>query len=152
MEQKLYEKNRFDIGGDPAIAPQNLAAGTTTSGWFGMYAYDKIMAICLGGAANDANATIDISINQAMDNAGTGSKAVTGKAITQVTAGAGFATRTDLWLIHLEVAQLDVNAGFGFIQISVTVSAGDTWYFGAVLQREEREYMPVPYAATEIVG
>lgn len=152
MEQKLYEKNRFDIGGVAALKPQILAAGVTTTGWFGIAAYDKLMAIILGGVANDADATLDVSINQATDNAGTGSKAVPNKAITQVTAGAGFATRSDLWQIHLEVAQLDVNAGFGFIQISFTVSAQDTWYVAAVLQREEREYMPVPYAATEIVG
>ena len=157
MERKLYEANRFDIAGEPAITPRNAAAGTTSSGWFGMTMYDRAEFILIGGAANDAGATIDAVVRQATSNAGAGAKALITQglvtvAITQVTAGAGFATRSDLWILHVCVEEMDINAGFSHLQLQVTVSTADTWYIGALCHRETREYEAVPYAATEIVN
>jgi len=153
MERKLYEQNRFDTDSIAClIEPQILAAGTTSSIWLGVHSYDRLMFIIQGGAANDATATLDALVRQATSAAGAGAKVITGKAITQVTAGAGFATLNDLWYIHVEPLELDVNGGFSHVQLQVIVSQDDTWYISAVCQRETREYEIVPTTnVTEIV-
>jgi hypothetical protein len=157
VERKLYEANRFDIAGEPALTPRNAAAGTTSTGWFGMTQYDRAEFLLIGGVANDAAATLDAAVWQATSAAGANAKAlVTPKgvtvAITQVTAGAGFATRSDFWILHVMVDEMDVNNGFSHLQLRVTVSAQDTWYIGALCHRETRDWEDVPYAATEIVN
>lgn len=158
MECKLYEKNRFDIGGEPALPPQAATAGTYTSGWFGMENYSSAEFILLGGVANDADAVLNAYVQQATSNAGANAKLLTygvsGQpvAITAVTAGAGFATRSDLWIMHFRDADLDVNNGFGWVRIGVGISAGDTWYIAAVLHRETRDWDPVPALTTQTIG
>ena len=157
MERKLYEGHRFDIGGEPVITPRNAAAGTTSSGWLGMTMYDRAEFLLIGGVANDAAATLDAAVYQATSAAGANAKALVTQggvtvAITQVTAGAGFATRSDFWILHVMTEEMDINNGFSHLQLRVTVSAGDTWYIGALCHRETREYEQVPYAATEVVN
>jgi len=112
----------------------------------------------LGGAANDATATLDCVVHQCTQaaDAGGDAKIMAGKratkAIAQVTAGAGFATLNDVWLLEVRAEEMDVNNAFGFLLLSITVSAGDTWLLGAVALRDVRGYEPVPTTnVTEVV-
>jgi len=152
MERALYELNRFDNDITACyFEPQNMAAGANAGAWLGMANYDRAMFIILGGDCANIGDQLDASVNQATDNAGAGSKAVAGKAITTVTSVA--TNQDDLWFIHLDVSELDVDGGYAFIQLVITVSAGDTWYIGAVCQRESRVFEPVPRTnVTEVIN
>lgn len=143
-EEKLYELNRFDTDTFACLVkPQTLGAGVYGTIWLGLGAYDKVMFIIQGGVANDAAATLDALVNQATDNAGAGSKPIAGKAITQVVAGAGFATLNQLFYIHVDIEELDVDNGFAFAQLYLTVSTGDTWNIAVLCQRQHRVFEPV---------
>jgi hypothetical protein len=64
-------------------------------------------------------ATLDAKLQQATDASGTGAKDVTGKAITQLTqAGSGSAKQA---IINLRPEDLDVNNGYAYVRLSVTV-------------------------------
>lgn len=153
MERKLYELNRFDTDTQASlIEPQALAAGTTNSIWLGMANYNKAIFVIQGGAANDAAATLDVLVREAQDNVGGGAQAITGKAITQVVADVGFATLNDLWLIHVETPEMDVNNVYTHLQLQVIVSTDDTWEISAICMRQTRRYEPAPTTqVTELI-
>lgn len=149
MEMKLYEKLRCDIGGVALFEPQVRGAGASTSGWLGIAPYDKVMFVAIIGEANDAAATLNIQVMEATSGGGAGAQVL--KTATLITAGAGFATLDQLVLLHVEIPEMTVNTGYSHLALRFTVSALDTWMFAAICIREEREYEPVPGAATEIV-
>lgn len=145
MERKLYELNRLDTDTVPCLVePQVLAAGVTSTAWLGMLYYDRIMFLIAGGAANDAAATLDVQVNQATSNAGAGSKVIAGKAIATVTAGAGFATLDQLFLIHVDISELDVDGYYAYVNLDITVSTADTWTIAVLPLREHRVFEVVP--------
>ena len=154
MNRTLYEQNRLDTDAQACLVePQVLAAGATATGWLGVAGYDKFMFVIMGGAAAGATDTLDVQINQATSNAGANAKVVAGKAITQVVAGAGFATLNDIWYIHLDISELDVDNFFAFVNATITVSAQDTWAIAAFCLREHRVFEEVPTTnVTEIVN
>jgi hypothetical protein len=97
-----------------------------------------------------AAATVDADIRQAQDVAGTGAKAIAGKAITQLTQAGGDAN--SLVCIELQTEELDVDNGFEFIQFRVTIAVADCVY-GAELFGTISRYKPVPVTNwAEIVG
>jgi hypothetical protein len=64
-------------------------------------------------------ATLDAKLQQATDASGTGAKDVAGKAISQLTqAGSGSAKQA---IINLRPEDLDVNNGYAYVRLSVTV-------------------------------
>jgi len=149
-EDSLIERDRHD--GDAVacvLAPQILAAGVTTTPTVSMRGYDRCLFSILGGAANDANATLDVLVQQCTQaaDAGADDKNLAGlygsKAITQVTAGADFATLNQKWLIEVSTEEMDVDAGFDFLLLEITVSAADTWYIAVEAQRSGAAYEPV---------
>jgi hypothetical protein len=144
----LYEALKLDGDAEDVIlAPQTLAAGANDSAWISMAGFRSVLFIVQLGALNDAAATVDIVIEQATDNAGTGAKALAGrrgaKAATQIVAGAGFATGNRLVLLYVRAEEMDVNNGFAFLNCEVTVSAGDTCLAAVVAARGVAEYKPV---------
>jgi hypothetical protein len=151
VERKLYEQNRFDSDVTACyFEPQLVAGGAEPAGaWLGMANYDKAMFIIQGGNWTNIGDQLDAVVMQATDNAGAGSKVV-GKAITTYTS---LATNEDnIWFIHINVSELDVDNSFAFIQLVLTVSAGDSVYLSAVCQRQSRVFEPVPVTnVTEIV-
>jgi len=143
MERALYELNRFDNDITACyFEPQNMAAGANAGAWLGMANYDRAMFIIQGGDCKNIGDQLDAAVMQATDNAGGGVKAVAGKAITTRTSTA--TNQNDLWFIHVDVSELDVDGGYAFIQLVITVSATDTWYISVVCQRESRVFEPVP--------
>lgn len=153
----IYEAIRMD--GDLQacnVEPQTLAAGITTGEWVDMSGFRRALFAVLLGAANDANATIDIVIQQATDVLGTGAKALAGvrgaKAAATITAGAGFATRNELVLLEVRAEEMDVNNAFAFLAAIITVSGGDTWIVGVIPLRTVPAYSPVLLTnVTEVV-
>jgi len=94
---------------------------------------------------------LDAQVYQATSNAGAGAKVIAGKAITTYTS---LATDEDnLWYIHVDVSELDVDLYFAYIQLQITVSQGDSVYLAALCERESRVFEPVPVTnVTEIVN
>jgi len=94
-------------------------------------------------------ATVDLQVWQATDAAGTGAKVIAGKAITQLTQAGGDAGSTVI--IELRSEELDVNGGFAFIGMVLTVAGGDC-DIGVVALGGCSNYPPVSTTAwTEIV-
>ena len=150
VEDSLIERDRHD--GDAVacvLEPQTLAAGTATTPTICMRGYDRVLFIIQGGAANDANATLDAVVHQCTQaaDAGADAKVLAGlygsKAITQVTAGAGFATLNQKWLIEVSTEEMDVDANYDYLLVSYTVSTADTWLLAIDTERSGADYEPV---------
>jgi hypothetical protein len=62
---------------------------------------------------------LDAKLQQATDASGTGAKDVVGKAITQIVKATGDSKQA---LINLRPEELDVNNGFSYVRLSVTVA------------------------------
>jgi hypothetical protein len=148
----IYEALRLD--GDAVaclIAPQVLAAGAHNTPTIDMSGHRRAIFIVLGGAANDQAATLNIVMQQCTQaaDAGADAKILAGKrgtkAITQETSGAGFATLNDLWLLECRAEEMDVNNGFAFLRLVITVSAQDTWFCGVVAGRDVSGFKPVDH-------
>lgn len=95
----------------------SVAASTVTSAYVSMANFHQLAALIKTGVLG-ASATIDAKLRQATDAAGTGVKDITGKAITQIVKATGDNKQA---LIELHGAELDVNNGYSFVCLSVTV-------------------------------
>ena len=111
------------------INPSSQAAGAAVSGWVDMRDAKRLLALVAVGVFG-ASATVDAKLQQATDNAGTGAKDITGKAITQLVAAGGNNRQA---LINLADDELDAANGFRFVQLSITVGTAATLTAGAVL-------------------
>ena len=95
---------------DPGVA--------TTLNYRSMANHQRAIAILvLGGMAQGS--TVDLALMQATDTAGTGAKAIAGKAITQLTQAGG--DGNDICVIEVRTEELDVDGGFAFIGGVLTV-------------------------------
>jgi hypothetical protein len=112
------------------IDPDAYPAGTYVSDWVDMSKFGDIMAIVQAGDLG-ALATIDAKLEQATSNAGAGAKNITGKLITQLTK-AGVDDNKQV-VINLNDSQLDVNNGFVFARLSITVAVATSDAGGIVL-------------------
>jgi hypothetical protein len=65
-----------------------------------------------------ASATVDAKLQQATDSSGTGVKDITGKAITQILKASG---DNKVAMINVRDTDLDVNNGFTYVRLTVTV-------------------------------
>jgi hypothetical protein len=110
------------------INPISQAAGTAVSGWFSLANFQRALAEIDVGVFG-ASATVDAKVQQAQDNAGTGAKDITGKAITQLLAAGGNNRQA---FINLADTDLDITNGFGFVQLSITVGTAATLVGGSL--------------------
>ena len=152
----LYEVLRLDGDAEACVlAPQTLAAGVNDSAWVTMAGYRYCEFIVALGAFNDAAATVDIVVEQATDNVGTGAAALAGrrgaKAAVQILAGAGFATGNRIVRVNVRAEEMLVNAGYAFLNCELTVSGGDTVLASVVAARGVAEYKPVTLTNIEEV-
>jgi len=101
-----------------------LVAGTYDSPWVSLMNYHRAVAI-LHVLDMGAGATLDFSIRQATDTAGTGAKVIantagtTTHAITQLTQASGDADSD--CIIELRTAQLDVTNKFDCVSLRTVV-------------------------------
>lgn len=101
------------------IDPDVYTAATYTSGWVNMRDFGAILAIVQAGTLG-ASATLDAKLEQASDSGGTGAKDVTGKAITQLTQAGTDSDKQAL--INCRAEELDVDGGFSYVRLSMTVA------------------------------
>ena len=111
------------------LDPASQAAATVTTGWVDAGQYFALMAIIKAGVFG-ASATVDAKLQQATDSTGTGAKDVAGKAITQLLAAGGNNRQA---LINMKGADLDVEGGFRYVRLSVTVGAAATLIDAALI-------------------
>jgi hypothetical protein len=99
------------------IDPVSQATGTVTTGWISMADFTRLLVTLQTGVLG-ASATVDAKLQQAQDSSGTGAKDITGKAITQIVKASGDNKQA---LLTCGGAELDVNGGFSYVRLSVTV-------------------------------
>lgn len=100
-----------------AINPSSQAAGVATTGWVSVADYHSLLAVIATGALG-ASATVDAKLQQATSSAGAGAKDITGAAITQLVKANDDNVQAE---INLLPEQLDVENGYGYVQLQVTV-------------------------------
>lgn len=130
---KLNEKIAILASLDPA----SVAASTVVSTWVPLANFHSIAAIIQTGVLG-ASATIDAKLRQATDNAGTGAKDITGKAITQIVKATGDNKQVS---IEARGEDLDVSNGFGYVALSATVGTAAS-IFGALLVGANPRFAP----------
>ena len=99
------------------LSPQSVSAGTVVTSYVPMSNAQRLLAVLQTGVLG-ASATVDAKLVQATDSSGTGSKDITGKAITQIVKASGDNKQVE---IDLRSAELDSNNGFGYVALSITV-------------------------------
>lgn len=100
------------------IAPVSQGVGTATGAWVDASQYPQVAAVIQTGVLG-ASATVDAKIQQATDSSGTSAKDITGAAITQIVKGAS--SDGKVAQINLRTEALDINNGFNYIRMSITV-------------------------------
>jgi len=123
------------VGG--TIDPDATGASTVVSDYMSMADFQQALAVIMTGTLG-ASATVDAKLVQATDAAGTGSKDITGKAITQLVKASN---DDDQATIDCLAEELDVANGFDHVAISLTVGAA-TSDVGAVLLGLNPRYLP----------
>ena len=101
--------------------------GWISSAWVSMEAYHRGW-LYLNVGDISADTTIDLYLQQATTVGGLGGKAITGKSITQLTAG----DDDVICCIELQTEELDVTGGFDYVQVR-TVVAGAAVEYGYIL-------------------
>lgn len=132
MQGNLNPSVRVAIAG--FIPPQSAAVGALSSGWVDMRTFYSLLASLSVGVIGGGG-TVDVKIEQASDNAGTGVKAVTGLAATQLLKAGG-----DNRSVAINVRQedLDKNNGFRFVRLTVTVGVAATFVSGTLVGLDAR--------------
>ena len=113
-----------------AINPASQGVGSVSSGWVDMSKFEKLMAIVQAGAIG-ASATLDAKLEQATSSGGAGVKDITGKAITQLTKAGTDDNKQAI--VNLAAEELDVNNGFRYVRLTLTVGTAATLVGGLVL-------------------
>ena len=103
------------------IDPDVLTATTHTSDYADMGMFESALAEINIGTMG-ASATVDAKLVQATDSSGTGSKDITGKAITQMTQAGTDQSDTQAE-INLRAEELDLANGFSHVALVITVAA-----------------------------
>lgn len=117
------------------INPASQGAGSVSTGWVKAFEFSQLIALIQAGALG-TSATLDAKLEQASDSSGTGVKDVTGKSITQLTqAGTDSNKQT---VINLRPNELDVNNGFEYVRLTLTVATAASLVSGLLCGVEPR--------------
>ncbi len=110
------------------VDPVSEAAGTVTTGWVPFADFLKLLAVVQTGVMG-ASATVDAKLQQAQDSAGTGVKDIAGFAITQIVKATGDNKQA---FINIGGGALDVNGGFSYVRLSITVGVAASLVSGQI--------------------
>ena len=126
----------------------DLGPAATASAYVSFANYHRgILIINVGDMGQTA--TLDALLQQATTTAGAGVKAITGKAITQLTQAGG--DGNDLVAIEFRTEELDVANGFDCVRFVITTGVAAVEY-GAMLLGIVSRFDPVPTTNwTEII-
>lgn len=128
-----------------AINPSSQAAGTASTGWVSVADYHSLLAVIATGVLG-ASATIDAKFQQATDSSGTGAKDIAGTSITQLVKANDDNVQAE---INLLPEQLDVEGGYGYVRLQVTVGTAAS-LTGALLLGFVPRYAPPANAASVV--
>lgn len=134
--QNALPSERIAVVGN--IDPDANTAGTYTTGWVAAKNFHSFLAVIQAGDLG-TNATLDAKLQQATSVAGAGAKDITGKAIAQLTEAGTDSNKQAL--INLRTEALDVDNGFAFVRLSMTVATA-TSDAGAVLLGFDSRFGP----------
>lgn len=124
----------------------NWAIGVHQSAWFDMSIHHRLACVLKVGVIAAAG-TVNLILQEAQDNVGTGAAAIAGKAITQLTQAGG--DGNDVCIIELRTEEL--TPGFDFVRVVMTV-AGNTAQADVTCYGITNRYAPVASGLiTEIV-
>ena len=151
------------------LAPQAVAAGgpyyTPT---VDMRGYEKCLICVLGGAGGDRDVTLTLDILQATAAQGVGNTIATGAKVLagisgtkEISDAAGgdysyggwyYYNMNRKWLLEVDVEEMDVDAGFRYLQVRFTV-AGGSWLLAMEAERSLASYEACPQTfADEVVA
>jgi hypothetical protein len=136
-----------------ALDPVNEAIGTVQTGWIDMSLFADYLAIVQAGALAAA-AGLAITFNQAADAQGATSKPLATKVVAPLTQASTNNVGSQT-LVNLKGGDLDVNNGFRWVQMVVTVSGAATEISGLVLGTDQHNGFASDYApasVNQIVG
>ncbi len=100
------------------LDPEARTAGDTTSAYVAASHFNTMLGVLMAGAI-PAGANVVLKFVQAKDATGTDVKDITGKVTTALT-GAGDSDKQAA--INVRAEELDVNNGFGFVALVLTVA------------------------------
>ena len=140
------------VGVAAAIDPVSETVGAVQTGWIDASQFGNFLAVVQAGVLAAA-AGVAISFNQATDAAGDGAKPLvrSAAALTQ-------ASTNDLGsqsLINLKGGDLDVNNGYRFFQLVITVTGAATEIAALVLGVDQHNGFASDYSpasVNQIVG
>lgn len=112
------------------IDPDVLSAAAHSSGYVDMAKFESLLAIVMAGTLG-SSATLDAKLQQATDASGTGLKDITGAAITQLTQAGTDSDKQAL--IGCRAEDLDIDNGFRFVKLVITVATASSDGGGVVL-------------------
>lgn len=112
-----------------ALDPVSQGAGSPAQVWTAVGNFQSFLAL-LDVGVMAGGSTVDFKLQQATDNAGTGAKDITGKAITQLIAAGGNNRQA---MINARATDLDTANGFSFISFKVTVAAAASLVSAALI-------------------
>lgn len=136
MTRVLRPSDRAAVVG--VIDPDAYGAAAYSTAWIDMAKFEKLLAVVMAGTLG-SSATLDAKMEQATDAGGTGVKDVTGKAIAQLTQAGTDSDKQAL--INLRADEMDVNGGFRFARLTMTVGTA-TSDAGAVVLGFDARYQP----------
>lgn len=123
------------------LNPVSIAVGNSSTAWISAANFNNFMAVIQSGVLG-TSATLDAKFEQAQDDAGTGTKNITGAAITQIVKATGDNKQA---LLNLRASQLDVEGGFKYFRLKLTVGTADSIASAVVLGGTPR-YAPASAA------
>ena len=120
------------------VDPASRNNATVNSDWVSMRDYHRAVALVQVGALA-AGATVNASILQAKDTDGTSSKAITGKAITELTD----VDDSKVVAIELRSEELDVDGRFDAIRLQIVTAGGAAALTSGLLIRHQGRFQSV---------
>lgn len=117
--------------------PASVSASTVTTGWVKGAAFHEYLVTLFTGVLG-TSATVDAKLEQATDSSGTSAKDISGKAITQIVKASGDNKQA---LINFRTSDFDVNGGFGYFRLSITVGTAAS-IVGAIIQGIDPDNYP----------
>lgn len=126
----------------------DLGQGRYDMPWFSMQNTHKLLAIAQVGDMGQG-ATFDMQLQEATDAAGTGAKAIAGKAITQLTQAGG--DGDDDVSINLKTEEMDAANDFDFVRVTVWALNANI-NFNVIVLGDDPRYAPVDNNWTEAVA
>ncbi len=119
------------IGVLAVVDPASKSANTYTTGWVDLSIWGKCAALLVVGAIAGSG-TVAAKLEQSGPTSGTGTKDVTGKAITGLTQTPTDNSNSQLW-INCNASDLDVVNGFRYVRLSFTTATAASIMTGLIL-------------------